>query len=504
MVNNTKTYYIDGRKMVNIPAVDYWNSDDGWVSITGAGDPVALDDIRVLFNRVPWLYRGINLVAGSVKSMPFALVNTAGEQFDSSDNWQNKVGFLPNPEHLFWLLSASMMLYGRGYLFREMVYSRIKRLRYYATPDTQELYARDDDTQLIGIERRVGGVWMRHPLEEWAYFWNSDPNVTGRRPEGSPALAALGASGVLASTDIYALKYFNSGAIRAFLLSVPVETTTDEREKMKSWLKRIFQGIRTALGQYVVSDKVSTTQIGDGLEGLQNTELTKEKREDIATALGVPQSLLFSNASNFAVAEQDNEHFYTKTVIPLCGAIARHFTEQVFEPLGLRLEFQHEKLSMFQEDEEKRSRSLFELMQAIGAATTWEQLQFGLSVLGFDVTEDERQLLEAHFAAKEERREEMSERLSARPQTQLPQGQQPQLPPGQPQNEPPQNARALDLDRWRRKSQKALKGGKSADVPFESDDIEPALAGAISAMLELAETPEAVDAAFESVWVGYP
>jgi hypothetical protein len=39
---------------------------------------------------------------------------------------------------------------------------------------------------------------------------------------------------------------------------------------------------------------------------------------------------------------------------------------------------------------------------------------------------------------------------------------------------------------------------------YESENIPPALAGAIAGALEEAETEEAITAVFEDIWMGYP
>jgi hypothetical protein len=62
------------------------------------------------------------------------------------------------------------------------------------------------------------------------------------------------------------------------------------------------------------------------LESLANTELTAVRREDIATAMGIPQTLLFSTGAGGlgggGVVTQDEKHFYDKTIRAECELIA--------------------------------------------------------------------------------------------------------------------------------------------------------------------------------------
>jgi hypothetical protein len=46
------------------------------------------------------------------------------------------------------------------------------------------------------------------------------------------------------------------------------------------------------------ADSINVQQVGDGLESLQDSELTKQQRQDVALALGIPETILFSSAAN--------------------------------------------------------------------------------------------------------------------------------------------------------------------------------------------------------------
>ena len=60
---------------------------------------------------------------------------------------------------------------------------------------------------------------------------------------------------------------------------------------------------------------IHPVRVGEGVGELSDSDLVKEKREDIATALGIPQTILFSQAANYATAKEMGEptaRFYTE------------------------------------------------------------------------------------------------------------------------------------------------------------------------------------------------
>jgi hypothetical protein len=291
------------------------------------------------------------------------------------------------------------------------------------------------------------------------------------------------AAGVLANTDEFVAGFFKRGAVKVTLFTAEGMSLTD-KEKFETWFKTFITGVKNAWRTKVLNAEVMTpVVIGEGLEGLQDTELSKEKREDIATALGIPHSLLFSNAANFATAEQDDFHFYDKTIIPEAWFIQSILNVQVFKPMGYRLEFTPESLEVMQADEKERSVSLKNLTDAN------MPLEVAIRTLGYELTDEDWAIIEQEKQAKEERANQFAEQVS--------------LPPQQDDEE--DNNQRSHLDKWRRKSVKRIKADKSAAVNFESEYINPALGGAIFGALESAQTVKDVDEIFNNLeWMGYP
>jgi phage portal protein BeeE len=179
----------------------------------------------------------------------------------------------------------------------------------------------DPQSGLTGFIRTVKGQPEDYELEDFVYI--KQPNLWGELGHGrAPALAALAAAGVLLSVDEFATTFFERGAIKATILSTPQTASKRERDRLLAWWKRVANGIKNAFATDVMSSEIKVDVIGEGLGELSDQNLTKEKREDISTAMGVPQSILFSSGvSNRSVREADQLSLYNETIIPDCQLI---------------------------------------------------------------------------------------------------------------------------------------------------------------------------------------
>lgn len=226
---------------------------------------------------------------------------------------------------------------------------------------------------------------------------------------------------------------------------------------------------------------------------LRDIELTKQKRDDVAQALGIPANILYSEAVNFATAQQDKLNFYDDTIVPRCRFIQEVLNEQIFEPMGYSLDFKPETLDIYQEDEAQRAQALVYYTQA-GAP-----LLMAMDILGVELTDEQR----AELEEIKQQKDEMREKLANAPPPQF--GNQGNDDDQEEQNQPPkQKALMGDLSRWQKKALSALKKGKGAGVEFDSGTIPPGLAGAIAGELEFAQSPEEVKLIFDDIWSGYP
>ena len=381
-----KPIYFDGKKSIELSQYPA----EAWEWLTGEPDD-GKTGIKEYFKAVPWLYRGVTMRADAVASMPFSIYSGENE-VDTSADYQNVVGWLPNPKHTFKLMEMSATLLGSAYLFNVRNNAVSLDLKYLNPLTIKPII--DEKEGLTGFKRTLTRTVV-YEVEDIIYFWLEDPYIEIGEPDISPAKAALMASGVLANVDEFVAAFFKRGAIKATVLGVPVGTPEGAKTELQTWWNKAISGINNAFAAKVINaDAIEATTIGEGVDELQDTDLTAEKREDIATALGVPQTILFSNAANYATAKQDDLHFYDKTIVPECNFFQYALNEQVFEPAGYRLQFTPEVLDIFQEDENERAQAFTHLAPHLPVDVV-------LRVLGFELTDEDWASVEAEKEAKE-------------------------------------------------------------------------------------------------------
>lgn len=491
----TSTYLFDGGKSVPLESLPA----EAWTFLTGGPDGAGRE-LKSVFEAVPWLFRGVHLCSQAVQDMPFEILR-GDEVVDTSGDYQNAVGYLPDIYDLLYKTEGALTLHGRAYAYVVAnVLNKPTKVRWLMPPSIRNIYSPADG--LVGFSRRVGADAVDLPFERVAYI--PYPNFFSETERGrSPAEAALAAAGVLMSMDDFAATFFERGAIKATLLTVDGEPAQEERDRLLSWWRRIFAGgVKNAFGTDVVSASVKAVPVGDGIKDLGDQALSKEKREDISTALGIPQSILFSTgAINRAVSEQDDLTFYMKRIIPDARIIQQAWNPILFQPFGYRIRFTPQDLSVFQADESDRASSLRTLVDA------GIDLYVALEILGYDLTEEQMARQAGAELAKEERRAAFLDRLNkAKPsgngddkEEVSEEGEDGAKGAGSRSARP-----SGDLDRFMRKAIRRFRETGSAAVEFESAEIDPSLKAWLDGVLEVAASEEEIRRLFSEEWRGYP
>lgn len=432
----------------------------------------------------PYMYRCVNLRAATLASMPYHIENGRGDTVYSSDEQvlPRELSFLGNFWNLLYTTEADFSIFNQGAFWfklrNAMGVKKVKRL----LPSTVG-YQTSGRNEIVYFTRAVSDVNtpLTMPLDDVVYFkrYSSQSEI---RSGASPAAAALSSSGVLYSVDEFAKDFFDRGAIKGSLLTVEGNPQPNEMARLESWWQSAFSGLRKSWQTAAIKAGVKVIPIGDGISELSNNDLTEEKREAITTAFGVPDSLVMSNASNFATAQQDARNFYIQTMIPEFLLVSGIVNEQLLEAEGYRIVLDAHKITELQEDEEERAASFVQIVNGLAVARNNGINPVPIfNALGMTVdTESQEEPLFLPLSLPAE--QPPAEVVNVTPE------EMPALPP--PTDD------TVDMRNWRRKATKALERGKSPAVKFNSNTIDARKQEAIAELLEKASTREEIDAAF--------
>jgi HK97 family phage portal protein len=430
------------------------------------------------YQQVAWVRRCVELRANALSSIPFHVYRGKTEV----ENWP----YLTAMPALLWVTEASLQLYGAAYWERLRNRFAIDKGFKWLLPAT--MTPKYSATKgLVSFERRLAGRGDVIPLEltDVVYFWQ---RALDRElgPGTGWVTTILTEAGLAYNADAFAEGFFSRGAIPAFVLSVTGNTTPAELDRLEDWWKRRLNGVKRAWNSIAVRSEVNVERVGFSTSELAMPELVGLSRQQIATAAGVPQSLL-EDAANYATAVEHHRAFYTSTLIPEAQLITAALNEQVFGPQGMECDLDWQSLDIFQEDEAQRAEALARMTQA------GVPLPLAMEMLGFDLPgnmtyDDLRALLKEETA-------------NATPEALRPFAGQgvtlPETVPVLPDTAPPvTRAVSEDLDRWRRKSLSSLKAGSVADVPFVSEVIPDSAAAVLHERLSVAIDADDVRGAF--------
>jgi hypothetical protein len=374
----------DGQKSVDLDQYppQAWNNLGGQTSDTGNDSREDRAAAGKFYETVAVLYRCVTLRQVGISRVPWVITRNGKDIWLDEDPMPPaQLAYLTDFRRLLRLTEAALCLSPEAFWFVERNRVKPLSLRWHSPSSIIPQWREADG--LVGFKRILSqGHFKMFEPADYVYF--ALPNPLHETIPGRPAAqAALAAAGLLYAIDAFGSAFISRGAIKATLLTAPVGTSPTERDRLRAWWRRAFGGIGNAFGTEVISSEVKPVIVGEGLEQLNNGELTRAKQEEIATSLGVPHSLVFSNAANFATASKDDIHFYDKTVIPSFSFLAEVLNEQLLGPQGFALELRPESMSIYQEDEKERAASVGALVQA------GMSLVLALEILGYDLTDEQ-------------------------------------------------------------------------------------------------------------------
>ena len=472
------------------------------------------------------MYRAISLRANALAKLPrhwYAV--KGGEEIEEDDK---RLALLGNMNDLLWRCEASLIVSGAAYV--QKLDAQTKRSRWLMTSTIETDI--DRATGVLRFRRMADRAYDLTP-DQLCYIWLPSPFVE-IGPGPGPLQVALEDAGLARNMARALSAYFERGMIGPQVIYSEDNAgsmTPGQRDDLKAWLQKVFAGVQRAFQMEVANKKLGKLDLSARIKDSLPDGFQEAASKTIVKDLGVPYSLVFSDAANYATANQDWLNLYDLTVIPDAQRIVSTLNEQFFVPnLGLELYLAPEEMPIYQEDEAQRATALSSL---INSGTPPD---VAMDILGYDLGEEDEArirlkalmdagatydnarayILEDADPNEIQRVTRVLDLFAPRlkpvlPVTPIQQLAQLPVAPEQPPTEDisaemPQDATKADLLKWQTKAIKRLKSGRGAACEFESEAIADSLRGAIAGALETAETPEAVKSIFHQVieWRGYP
>ena len=429
-------------KLTNgVKSINPWDLDDhpeSWIGGEKPANPVAL---------VPAIQSAWQARCKAISDLPFCIYGKGDKEIDNSDDYQNVIGFLPNPRHFLWLTEAALVGYGKAYWSKAMnKYLVVKEMQYFVPTSIKEKISNNDGLEYF--ERNNGKQTLKYKPEQLLYIWLADPAVELGPPTVWPLAAALLSAGALGQINIFVNDYMARGAVKALLLAATNMPSAEEAERVEKWFNKFMRGIRNLQWKVFNADVIKPEVVGEGLEAFKGITILDDLTRQVHTAMGTRHML---EDENYATADVRQREFYSNTVVPEARIIADAMNEQILNDMGYHIEFEPERLEVFQADEAENATALGSLAGAIGGQSP-EVIELSMSILGYELTEDQQGMLEGIKAKKEEEKQKLDEQMNQDATTDV---------------SSPRPAFQDNLNKWMRKACKHI--GK--DVNFVCDDI---------------------------------
>lgn len=481
-----------------------WGGLEGFLRATSNG-AAANSKGAALKRLVPDLSRAVDMVAVGVSSLPFDIVDTEnGDVFDSSIDWENNIGGMPNPQRLLYLL-ASSLCGGEAYLIPQHTPRLIFDLQY-AAPHTITPQLRMSGIEYFDRATDMGEA-MRYEPDQIVYFWLPDSDVEIGPALNTPLGNAMQDAELTLNVKNTMRIYGERGFVPITLLGAKGVPNEGERQKAEGFFDRLLKGGFNTLAKIVNSEALTLIKVGAGMEELKGVyiEILRQSKEDIAQAFGIPTALFMSDnafASEFnALRKQFYESSRFKSIYQ---TIEETFTDQVLKPYGKAMFFRPETLDIFQEDESSRSNSLSSLVSSID--TNPSIAKFGMSLLGYDMTEEQEHELDEIIMAKEQAAEQRQANMTqTNPVTPIESaedmGEAQGIEDGEDTadmtEDPLSPDEIKDVHLWHQKAKAWYNKGKGSAVDWETKHLRESVAEQIRGKLAVAENALDIEKAFQ-------
>lgn len=357
-------------------SLDMLNSNDPAIWNFFSGAPQSSQG--VLYAYVAAVYRAYNLFADTIGNLPFALVEIKSQkEYDSSENWENKIGFLPNPNELWRLDTLSYIDSNSVYNLRtsDALGYKTKGL-YFAMPSAFSPSVNSNGD--IEIKRTIGaGRTETYTADDprLFYMWRKDHTTEVLPSPNTIAKAIQHSAEQVLYTDSWITHYYKRGGIKPTLIAmkglVIPDKKDDEEKKWTQWLRglgRYFGNIARVYN----AEAMDVKAFGDGVAELKDNGVYQQALSNIAMGVGMPLSLLLANSANYSTASTEERQWYKTVIIPFSRWLSYGYNEQIFHPMGLHLKFNTSTIDSQQEEDAVNAATAKTLNEMLLACPTYE------------------------------------------------------------------------------------------------------------------------------------
>ena len=452
---------------MNIKAIE---AIPGWYSIAKkAGELYGTIDA---YEKVPMLYRAVNLRSDALGTVPYKIKRNGTE---------TDYPFVTPLEPLIQQTERSLLLTGHA-IWLKLYKGRILYGFQFLNPQTVNVEFVPEKASALNplsglvFTQQINGVTYGPWTMDDVIYWR-EPSLSQDVGRGTSAAGVALQSAQLAYyLERFTSAFFEHGAQPALVMSLDKSVTPPEFERMRSDWRARAENVANAFRTFWMRGEIKTQIITFPLKDMELIQLQERAVTNITTTFGVPRTMLEASAANYATADSDRQSFWRETIVPRLSYYERVLNEQIFTPLEYSMEYHPDELDVFQTDEAARAGSLLQLTQA------GVPLASAMNLLGYKNVEEALGMatpeeLPDTTGINEETGESVQDADLADMQSTA-------------------EKRIRDLDLYQKKALHRLREGKSPAVKFTSDHLPRYMTDFLEMELRKAKKKIAVDEIF--------
>jgi Phage portal protein len=312
---------------------------------------------------VPDVFRAGDMTGVAVSTLPFDIVKN-GKTVDTSTDWKNALGGIPNPQRLIYNIAVSLCG-GAAYIIPEGTEDVTVNLKY--IPPSTISYTWDaGGINQFQYTSQFGGMETFTP-DEIIHIFFPDPDMEDQPAKAHPFGVAMSAAWRSMAMNNTINIQSERGFIPPTLVAAEGMVGT-EALKTETWFNRWIKNPLREVYKVINANKISIVKVGSGMDELKTifVELKADSRMEVGQAFGIPAGLFMADKAYASEMDVLYRQWYSTSVYTtIYQTIQETMTEQFWGPrFDARMIYKPETLKVFQEDETKRAAAFRDYVSA--------------------------------------------------------------------------------------------------------------------------------------------